>query len=123
MFTVVVEKAGDIAVIRCTGRLVRGEAVSVLRNALTSQRDTRIFVLDLCEVEALDAGGISALLTVNQWASDRGCQLKLVNLSGFVLEVLQRTKLDHVFDISTLHDALAVLAGTTPHELRYAACS
>ena len=123
MFTVAVEKAGEIAVLDCTGRLVRGDAVSMLRNAVTTQRDTRIFVLDLCEVDALDAGGISALLNLHQWTSDRGSQLKLVNLSGFVLEVLQRTKLDHVFDISSLHDALVVLAGSPPHEVRYAACS
>jgi anti-anti-sigma factor len=121
MLTIDVEKTEDVVVVRCFGRLVRGVAVSVLRNAVISQGDTRIVVLDLTELEALDAGGLTALVSLHHWTQNRGIQLKLVNPSPFVLETLQRTGLDHVFEISTLHDALVVLAASHP-TAKYAAC-
>ena len=111
MLTIDVEKTGDVAVVRCGGRIVRGQEVRTLRSAVVSERDSRIVVLDLSDVETLDAGGLTTLLSLHQWARSRGVQLKLVNPSHFVREVLVRTHLDHVFDISTLDHALFVLGG------------
>jgi anti-anti-sigma factor len=65
--------------------------------------------LDLSEVESLDAGGLTALLSLHHWTRSHAIQLKLVNPSNFVREVLERTRLDRVFNISSLHDALQVL--------------
>jgi anti-anti-sigma factor len=113
MLTIDVEKTGDIAVVRCSGRIVRGAEIRTLRNAVVSENDTRIVVLDLSDVETLDAGGLTALLSLHQWARTRGVQLKLVNPSHFVHEILTRTKLDSVFDISTFDHALSVLSA--PH--------
>jgi anti-anti-sigma factor len=115
MLTIDVEKTGDVAVVRCAGRLVRGEEVCTLRKAVVSENDTRIVVLDLSEVETLDAGGLTALISLRQWALGRGVQLKLVNPSHFVMEVLTRTQLDRVFEISTLEHAIFVLAGMDCH--------
>lgn len=109
MLTVDVEKTGDVAVVRCLGRIVRGEEVCTLRRAVISTHDTRIVVLDLSEVEMLDGGGLSALVSLHHWTRSRGIQLKLVNPSHFVQEVLERTGLDCVFDISSLDDAIEVL--------------
>jgi anti-anti-sigma factor len=111
MLTIDVEKAGDLAVVRCSGRLVRGQEVSTLKNAVVSENNTRIMVLDLSEVEMIDAGGLNALVGLHHWTRSHAIQLKLVNPSHFVKEVLLTTRLDHVFDISSLHDALIVLAG------------
>jgi anti-anti-sigma factor len=120
MLTIDVEKTGDVAVVRCAGRIVRGEEVRMLRNAVVSENDTRIVVLDLSDVEMLDAGGLTALLSLHQWARSRGIQLKLVNPSHFVREVLERTRLNRVFDISTLGHALFVLSGAGSHHAKYA---
>jgi anti-anti-sigma factor len=109
MLTIDTEKMGDVAVVRCTGRIVRGEGIRTLRNAVVSETDTRIVVLDLSEVESLDAGGLTALLSLHHWTRSHAIQLKLVNPSNFVREVLERTRLDRVFNISSLHDALQVL--------------
>jgi anti-anti-sigma factor len=111
MLTIDVEKTGDLAVVRCSGRLVRGQEVSTLKNAVVSEKNTRIVVLDLSEVEMIDAGGLNALVGLHHWTRSHGIQLKLVNPSHFVKEVLLTTGLDRVFDISSLHDALIVLAG------------
>jgi anti-anti-sigma factor len=121
MLTIDVEKTGDVAVVRCSGRIVRGDEVRTLRSAVVSEKGSRIVVLDLSEVESLDAGGLTTLLSLHQWARSRGVQLKLVNPSHFVREVLTRTRLDHVFDISTLDHALFVLAGNTRCHTRLAA--
>lgn len=121
MLTLDTEKTGDVAVVRCSGRIVRGEEVSTLRNAVVSEKDTRIVVLDLSEVESLDAGGLAALVSLHDWTRNHGIQLKLVNPSPFVHEMLERTGLNRVFDISSLHDALVVLSGSDCRESHYAA--
>jgi anti-anti-sigma factor len=122
MLTIDVERTDDVVVVRCLGRIVRGEAVGILRGAVVSERDTRIVVLDLSEVEAIDAGGLTALVSLHHWTRGRGIQLKLVNPSLFVMETLQRTGLDGVFDISSLHDALVVLGATQESAFHHAAC-
>ncbi|HVO82770.1 MAG TPA: STAS domain-containing protein [Terriglobales bacterium] len=122
MLTVDVEKTGDVAVVRCTGRVVRGEAVCTLRSAVVSQRNTRIVVLDLSEVETIDAGGLTALVSLHHWTRNRGIQLKLVNPSHFVKEMLFRTRLNRVFDISSLHDALLVLGSVDSRPVHHTAC-
>ena len=84
MLTIDVEKTGDVAVVRCGGRIVRGEEARMLRSAVVSEKNSRIVVLDLSEVESLDAGGLTTLLSLHQWALSRGVQLKLVNPTHFV---------------------------------------
>ncbi len=121
MLTVDVERSGDVAVVRCSGRIVRGEEVQALGNAVVSETNTRIVVLDLENVKALDAGGLTALVRLHHWTRNRGIQLKLVNPSRFVREVLERTRLNLVFDISSFHDALTVLGASGCQQSKYAA--
>jgi anti-anti-sigma factor len=111
MLTIDVEKNGDVAVVRCAGRIVRGQEVHTLRTAVISEKDSRIVVLDLSDVESVDAGGLNTLVSLHEWTRSHGVQLKLVNPSHFVREMLTRTKLDRVFDISTFRRALYVLSG------------
>ena len=121
MLTIDVEKTGDVAVVRCAGRIVRGAEVRTLSDAVFSEQDIRIVVIDLSDVEMLDAGGLTALLSLLQWARSRNVQFKLVNPSHFVNEVLIRTGLDHVFDISTFEHALFVLSAPDCRHSRLAA--
>ena len=65
MLTIDVEKNGGVAVVHCSGRLVRGVEVCTLRNAVASrEKNTRIVVLDLSQVEFMDAGGLNALVSL-----------------------------------------------------------
>jgi anti-anti-sigma factor len=80
-----------------------------------SQKTTRIVVLDLSQVDFKDAGGLNALVSLHHWTCNRGIQLKLVNPSHLVLEMLTRTRLNRVFDISSLHDVLTILGGDCHH--------
>ncbi|MGA9811290.1 MAG: STAS domain-containing protein [Terriglobales bacterium] len=120
MLTIDVERNGGVAVVHCSGRLVRGVEVCTLRNAVVAEKSTRIVVLDLSQVEFMDAGGLNALVSLYHWTRNHGIQFKLTHPSRLVYEMLTRTRLNRVFDISSLHDALAILSGADCHRAKYA---
>jgi anti-anti-sigma factor len=103
------EQTGDVAVLQCAGRIVRGEAIHFLKDAVTSLKQPRVVVLDLTGVEMLDGGGLGVLVFLHRWTLDNGIQLKIVNPSGFVREMLDRTHLSCVFNISSVEDAVEIL--------------
>ncbi len=104
-----VECQHGVAVVRCSGRLVRGKALDEFRNGIQRLKHLRVLVVDLSEIEQLDAGGLGALLGVRRWAHLNSVQMKLVNPSPFVLRLLQATRLTAVFEISSLEEALCIL--------------
>jgi anti-anti-sigma factor len=122
MLTITVDKNGSLSIVRCRGRIVRGQEVHTLRTAVVAEKQSRIIVLDLTEVQSLDAGGLNTLVSLHTWAGSRGIQLKLANPSPFVYEMLKRTRLDRVLEISTFHRALFVLSGAEGSHARYAPC-
>lgn len=107
------EQAGDVAVLQCAGRIVRGEPLHFLKDAVTTLNQPRMVVLDLSEVEVLDGGGLGALVFLHRWTLDNGIQLKLVNPSSFVREMLDRTRLTCVFNISSMEDVVDILCTST----------
>ena len=108
MLTVRTERADDFAVLKCNGRIVRGEELT-LESAVLEHQEARVILLDLTDVEAVDAGGLALLVSLHQWADITGIELKLVNPRPFVYEMLTRTHLNCIFDISTFDHALALL--------------
>jgi anti-anti-sigma factor len=108
MLSVKTERAGDVVVIKCAGRIVRG-LENALRNAVMAASPARVVVLDLSDVEALDAGGLNLLVSLHRWTEASRMHLKLVNPRPFVNEMLVRTHLDCLFEISSLGEALTVL--------------
>ena len=110
MLTVKSERAGDVVVIKCAGRIVRGQE-GALRNAVLQEKLARVVVLDLSDVDSIDAGGLTLLVYLHRWTENNRTHLKLVNPSVFVHEMLTRTHLSCVFDISSFDDAVTVLCG------------
>jgi anti-anti-sigma factor len=108
------EQTGDVAVLQCAGRVVRGEALHFLKDAVTGLKKPRVVVLDLSAVEMLDGGGLGMLVFLHRWTRDHAIQLKLVNPSNFVREMLDRTRLSCVFNISSVDDAVEILC--TSHQ-------
>jgi len=108
MLTVITERADDLAIVKCRGRIVRGQEI-ILESAVLEQKHARVILLDLSDVEALDAGGLTLLVSLHSWAVSSSIDLKLVNPRPFVHEMIIRTHLDHLFEISTFDSALAVL--------------
>ena len=116
MLNIAIENTGDVAILRCSGRMVRGEATNTMRNVVLARANARMIVLDLAQVEFLDAGGLSTLLSLNSWAGRQGIQLKLTSPSKFVQKILEITRLDHVFDISSLDQVIQTLRYPTSSE-------
>ena len=108
MLRVRTERADDLAILKCSGRIVRGQEI-VLESAVLEEKHAHTILLDLTEVESLDAGGLTLLVSLHRWAESNDKHLKIVNPRPFVHEMLTRTHLDCVFDISTFDHALAVL--------------
>ena len=105
-----IENIGDMAVIECEGRIVRSEAALQLRDAVILQSDTRIIVLDLSEVSAIEGGGLGMLVFLQRWAQDRDIRLKLFNPRQSVRDRLKRASSMREFDIATLDEMMALLA-------------
>ena len=107
-----VECIEDVAVVRCSGRMVRGAALDEFRLEIETLDRLRVLVLDLSEIQQVDAGGLGTLLLVRRWATQNSARLKLVNPPLFFRRMLEATCLDSVFEISSLKDALSILRPT-----------
>jgi anti-anti-sigma factor len=103
-----VEKGREVAVLQCTGRIVRNEALPLLGKVLNGLSHLRVIVLDLSEVDMLDASGLGVLVFLHNWTSARGIQLKLVNPSTLLRKMLELTGLTSVFHISSVDDVIDI---------------
>ena len=104
-----VECLQDVAVVNCSGRMVRGAALDEFRRRIERLDHVRMLVLDVSEVEQLDAGGLGTLLLVRRWATQRSAKMKLVNPPLFFRRLLEATRLTSVFEISSLKEAICIL--------------
>jgi len=112
-----VERIDDVAVVQCSGRMVRGAALDDFRRRIEQVDRFRVLVLDLSELRQMDAGGLGTLILVRRWAMQNGARLKLVDPPAFVRRLLEATQLSSVFEISSLKDALSILQ-LTPYSPR-----
>jgi anti-sigma B factor antagonist len=94
------QKIDDVVVIRCQGRIVAGAEISSLQIELeTLTRMTKKVVLQLEEVSFVDSAGLGALVRLFGVLWANGGELKLCQLSPFLLQVLQVTNLLRIFPI------------------------
>lgn len=107
-----VEETGGVAILQCTGRIVRAGSLSILKDVVTGLTGVRVIVLDLSEVEMLDGGGLGMLVFLHNWTLGRGIQLKLVNPSKLVQEMLQKTGLTSVLHISSVDDVIELFCNS-----------
>ena len=117
MLNIYIDNIGEMAVLECNGRIVRSEAALKLRHAVNSQGDSRIIVLDLSGVPAIEGGGLGMLVFLQRWAQDRGVQFKLFNPRQSVRDRLRQVNSMQAFDIATLDEMMALLAS---NEVRFA---
>jgi len=93
MLTVTAHHIGDTVVLRCHGRLVRGDESALLCAAVQRHGDN--IVLDMSGVSAIDAAGIGALVSLQA----AGIYLKFLNPTEPVRAVLRLTCLESIFEI------------------------
>jgi anti-anti-sigma factor len=111
MLKVTVRNRGEIAVFRCMGRMVAGEDARVLWDGVRHAAGKRLVVLDLAEVDAIDAAGLGLLVFLHTSASIDGMELKLINPTQRVRNLLALTNLDSVLEICSPQDVEWRLSG------------
>ena len=104
MLKVTVRNRGEIAVFRCMGRMVAGEDTRALWDGVRHADGKRLVVLDLAEVDALDAAGLGLLVFLHTSASIGGMELKLINPTHRTRKLLALTNLDSVLEICSPQD-------------------
>lgn len=99
--TIDTREVGQVAILDVRGRIVLGDEIHQLRDAvrgLVSEGKTKI-ILNLAEVDYIDSSGVGELVGCFTTVRNAGGELKLLNLSQKVHDVLHVTKLYTVFDI------------------------
>ena len=80
MLTLTGHNLGDMVILRCADRIVRGEETAIL--CAGAQQQGRSVILDLSGVDAIDAAGIGLLVSLQA----AGIYLKLMNPTKQVRE-------------------------------------
>jgi anti-anti-sigma factor len=116
MLKVNIERIGDVAVIHCQGRVVQSAAAFRLREAVTQQKDARVILLDLSDVQSLESGGLGMLVFLQRWASEHGIQFKVFDPPAFLRQRLERVRSASELEIAGMSEVLFLL-GWEPKEL------
>jgi anti-sigma B factor antagonist len=92
---------GKVTILDLRGRITLGDEIEDLRSAVRNlvANGQKKIILNLAEVDYIDSSGVGELVGCFTTVRNAGGELKLLNLSPKVHDVLQVTKLYTVFDI------------------------
>jgi len=121
MLSVHAKKLGSVAVLGLQGQIVNGQT-EILRNAMSSLSDITAVKLDLAGVTTVDAGGLGVMLAMREQAEADGIRFELMNVNRRVNMVLELTRLDSVFKITSLTGTLPAW-NQRPRHARIASCA
>jgi anti-sigma B factor antagonist len=91
---------GDVSVLDVVGRITLGEGDELLKdkvNSLLNQGRKKI-ILNLAEVPYVDSAGLGEIVRTYTTVSRQGGNLKLLNLTKRITDLLSITKLLTVFE-------------------------
>ena len=93
-------QAGDVTILDMSGAVRIGEGAIALRDAIRGLADSgkKKILLNLAGVNYVDSSGIGELIANYTTVSRQGGQLKLLNLTDRIQNLLVITKLLTVFD-------------------------
>jgi len=111
---------GEAVVIEMSGRIKVGEGNLLLREMVENlaENGKKNLVLNLGEVTYMDSSGLGELVKTHTTIRNLQGEVKLVNLSKRVEELLHMTKLSSVFDI--YEDEASAICSFGRHSLRKA---
>jgi anti-sigma B factor antagonist len=102
-------EAGDVTILDMSGKVTIGERSVALRSAIRGllEKGRKKILLNLSGVGYIDSSGIGELVASFTAINKEGGQLKLLNLTQKLQDLLAITKLLTVFDVyETEEDAL-----------------
>ena len=90
-----------VTIVDCSGRITLGEGSVILRDTVRDllSKGQKKILLNLGEVTYIDSSGIGELVSAFTTVRNQGGDLKLLNLTKKVHDLLQITKLYTVFDV------------------------
>jgi len=90
-----------VTILDCSGRITLGEGSIVLRDAIREilSKGNKKILVNLGDVNYIDSSGIGELVSAFTTVKNQGGELKLLNLTKKVHDLLQITKLYTVFDV------------------------
>ena len=94
-------QAGDVTVLDMSGKITIGEGSVALRTAIRRllEEGKKRILLNLAGVSYIDSSGIGELVSSYTAINKEGGQLKLLNLTQKIQDLLTITKLLTVFDV------------------------
>jgi len=100
-----------VTIVDLSGRITLGEGSVVLRDTIKDLlgKGAKQILLNLADVSYIDSSGIGELVSAFTSVRNQGGELKLLNLTKKVHDLLQITKLYTVFDVKD-DEAAAVKA-------------
>jgi anti-sigma B factor antagonist len=99
--TITTREVSHVTIVDITGRITLGEETGKLRDAVRQliAAGNKKIVLNLAKVDYIDSSGVGELVGSFTTVRNAGGELKLLNLTKKVHDVLNVTKLYTVFDI------------------------
>ena len=97
LLTLDVDRAGDVAVVRCHGKLVASVTDVLYSKVRQLIPGSKRIVLDLTDLTHMDSMGLGTVVRLYVSASSAGCDLKLINLGKGIRHLLSVTNLLSVF--------------------------
>jgi anti-sigma B factor antagonist len=90
-----------VTILDLSGRITLGEGSVQLRDAVRDllAKGSKLILLNLGDVNYIDSSGIGELVSAYTTVRNQGGELKLLNLTKKVHDLLQITKLYTVFDV------------------------
>ena len=114
---------GNVAVVSVQGRIVNGETAS-LREEVDAQSRVNTVLLDLARVSTIDASGLGLMLEMREQTQSKGMRFKLMNVTKLVGRVLEVTKLDSVFEVTSAVEPMPAIAhARSAHMMPFARCA
>ena len=104
-------RVDGVTILELSGRITLGEGSVVLRDQIRELlgKNEKKILLNLGDVTYIDSSGIGELVSAFTTVRNQGGELKLLNLTKKVHDLLQITKLYTVFDVKD-DEATAVKA-------------
>ena len=99
--TIETRDVGHVTILDIEGRIVLGDEIHDLRDAVRDliKQGKKKIILNLAGVDYIDSSGVGELVANFTAVRNSGGELKLLNLTQKVQDVLYVTKLYTVFDI------------------------
>jgi anti-sigma B factor antagonist len=101
IMTITTREVSHVTIVDINGRITLGDETGLLRDTVRQliAADKKKIVLNLAHVDYIDSSGVGELVGSFTTVRNAGGELKLLNLTKKVHDVLHVTKLYTVFDI------------------------